>query len=56
MIAGCNEGQEIRHSRAELRGVATRSLAAVGSTRGETSVALAADLLVAVVLGRKHLE
>jgi hypothetical protein len=36
--------------------VTTRPLAAVGRTGREASVALAADLLVAVVLGRKHLK
>ncbi|CAK9782589.1 unnamed protein product [Cutaneotrichosporon oleaginosum] len=41
---------------AELRGVAALLLAAVGRTGREAGVALAADLLVAVVLGRKHLE
>ena len=35
--------------RAELRRVAASPLAAVGRTRRETSVALAANLLVAVV-------
>ena len=37
------------NSRAELRGVSTSPLAAVGGTGWETGVALAADLLVAVV-------
>lgn len=37
------------YARAELRRVTTSTLPAVGSTRRETSVALAADLLVAVV-------
>lgn len=40
----------------ELRGVSARSLSAVGSTRGESGVALSADLLVAVRLGGKDLE
>ena len=42
--------------RAELAGVPTRPLAAVGGTGREARVALAADLLVAVVLGGEHLE
>ncbi len=37
------------HSRAELGRVTASPLAAVGGTGRETSVALAADLLVAVV-------
>ena len=36
--------------------MATRSLAAVGSTGREAGVALAADLFVAVVFGGKHLQ
>ena len=40
----------------ELRAVTALALAAVGGTRRETGVALTADLLVAVVLARKHLE
>jgi len=36
--------------------VAAGSLAAVGGTRGKTGVALAANLLVAVVLGGEHLQ
>jgi hypothetical protein len=36
--------------------VAARALAAVSRTRREARVALAADLLVAVVLRRKHLQ
>ena len=36
--------------------MAASPLAAVGGTGREASVALAADLLVAVVLGGKHLE
>ena len=42
-------GREVENSRAKLRRVAASPLAAVGGTRGETGVALAADLLVAVV-------
>ena len=40
----------------ELRRVTALALTAVGSTRRETGVALAADLLVAVVLAGEHLE
>ena len=47
---------EAEDVRAELAGVPTRPLAAVGGTGREARVALAADLLVAVVLGGKHLE
>ena len=36
--------------------MATSTLSAVGRTGRETSVALAADLLVAVVLGSKDLQ
>ena len=36
--------------------MSTCPLAAVGGTRRETGVALAADLLVAVVLGRQDLQ
>jgi hypothetical protein len=42
--------------RAELGRVTTAALAAVGGTRRKACVALAADLFVAVVLGRKHLK
>jgi hypothetical protein len=38
-----------RHSRPQLGRVTTAPLPTVGSTRGETSVAFSADLLVAVV-------
>ena len=38
-----------RDARAELRRVTATPLAAVGRTRRETSIALAANLLVAVV-------
>ncbi|CCC14895.1 unnamed protein product [Sordaria macrospora k-hell] len=41
---------------AELVGVAALALAAVGGTRRETSVALAANHLVAVELRRQRLE
>jgi hypothetical protein len=34
----------------------TRAFSAVGCTGGKTCVAFAADLLVAVVLGREHFE
>ena len=44
------------YSRAEIGAVTTFSLAAVGSTRRETSVALAADHLVAVELRGKYLQ
>lgn len=47
---------EAEDVRAELAGVPTRPLAAVGGTGREARIALAADLLVAVVLGGKHLE
>jgi len=40
----------------ELRRMATTTLSAVGSTRGQAGIALAADLLVAVVLGGQHLQ
>ncbi|ORY94220.1 hypothetical protein BCR43DRAFT_359393 [Syncephalastrum racemosum] len=40
----------------ELVGVATLSLTAVSGTRGKTSVALAADVLLAVVLGGELLQ
>jgi hypothetical protein len=43
------------HSRPELAGVATGAFSAVGGARGEASVALAADLLLAIVLGGKSL-
>jgi hypothetical protein len=36
--------------------VAARALPAVGRARRKTGVALAANLLVAVVLGREHFE
>jgi hypothetical protein len=36
--------------------VSARTLAAVGCTGRETSIALAADLLVAVVLGGENLQ
>jgi hypothetical protein len=42
--------------RSELARVTTAALAAVGGTGWETSVAFSADLLVALVLGRKDLE
>ena len=42
--------------RAKLVGVATLLLAAVGGTRRQARVALPADHLVAVVLGRESLE
>jgi len=41
---------------AELVGVSALALTAVGSARGETRVALAANHLVAVELGGKRLE
>ena len=40
---------QVKYARAELRRVTASPLAAVGRTRRETGVALAADLLVAVV-------
>ena len=40
----------------QLRRVSTLSLAAVGGTGWQTSVALSADLTVTVCLGRQHLE
>ena len=43
-------------SRPELTGVTTGAFSAVGGTRGETSVAFAADLLLAVVFGSKGLQ
>jgi len=36
--------------------MAARALSAIGSAGRETSVALAANLLIAVVLGREHFE
>lgn len=42
--------------RAELVGVTALLLAAVGGTRGKAGVALAADHLLAVVLGSQGLE
>jgi hypothetical protein len=36
--------------------VTTRSFSAVGSTRWQTGITFAADLLVAVVFGGKHLQ
>jgi len=36
--------------------MAARALSAIGSARREASVALAANLLIAVVLGREHFE
>ena len=42
---------DINYSRAELRRVPARPLPAVGSTGREAGIALAADLLVAIVLG-----
>ena len=47
---------EAEDVRAELAGVPTRPLAAVGGTGREARVALAADLLVAVVRRGEHLE
>ena len=44
------------YARAELRGVTALPLAAVGCTRRETGVALAADHLFAVILGGKDLQ
>ena len=44
------------HSRPELTGVTTGAFSAVGSTRGETSVAFAADLLLAIIFGSEGLQ
>jgi hypothetical protein len=44
------------HVRAELRRVSTGAFPAVCGTRGETGVALAADLFVAVVFGGQDLQ
>lgn len=43
------------HTRPELTRVTTGAFSAVGGTRGEASVTLAADLLLAVVFGSKGL-
>ena len=47
---------ELENIRAELRGVTTLLLAAVGRTRGETGVTLSANHLFAVVFGGKDLQ
>jgi hypothetical protein len=44
------------NSRPELAGVSTAALPAVCRTWWKAGIALAADLLVAVVLGREHLQ
>ena len=49
-------GRAQAHARTELRRMSTTAFAAVGRTRWEPRVALAADLLVTVVLGREDFE
>lgn len=49
-------GRAQTHARTELRRMSTTAFAAVGRTRWKPRVALAADLLVTVVLGREDFE